>query len=64
MELRKIIQARMTELDITVYKLAQISEVNRDNIYRWLAGRQEIGAGKLERILDALGLEVASKKTQ
>jgi hypothetical protein len=52
--------ARMKELDLSSYKVAQMTdgEVSEDKVRRYVTGEQGMGSAKLQHVLRVLGLTV------
>ena len=52
--IRKVVENRMAEKGITRYRLAQLTEINRSTIGRWLDGETSISVNNYLKILGAL----------
>lgn len=52
--IRKVVENRMAEKGITRYRLAQLIEINRSTIGRWLDGETSITMGNFLKVLGAL----------
>lgn len=59
---REIIQNKMKQMDLSVYRLAKETGVHRDTIYLYLKGKTHISVDKLEIILNYLGVEMVEKR--
>lgn len=65
MNVRKVIQHRMTELNWSTYRLAQkVSDhIAPMTVYSFIGGKSEMTSAKLGVMLDALGLKIAAPDT-
>jgi transcriptional regulator with XRE-family HTH domain len=52
------ITARASHLGLTAYALAKITGISTETIRRFFAGEQDMTGQKLDKLLDALGLEL------
>ena len=62
MTLRETVQAELDRKGWTPYRLAIEAKVGQQVIHRWLTGKTHLRSDNLERVLDALGLEVRPKR--
>lgn len=53
---KELIRPRMEELGISIYRLAELTNINRSHLGRWLKGNQDITLTKFIDILYALGI--------
>ena len=58
---RNRIKKLLQDKDLSVYKLAKISEINSASLYRSLRGESSVSADKVEKMLNALR-EVQDRK--
>lgn len=63
MDIKKIIVARMKEMDVTTYWLAQKCELPERSVYNFTTGgRKSTNLAALGKIMDALKLDIVAKR--
>jgi transcriptional regulator with XRE-family HTH domain len=60
--LRKIIQDEASRQGLSGYRIAQLSGVPMRTVQAYLSGASDLSGGRLEKIMNALGLEVRATK--
>ena len=58
LDLRKSIKRQMKKQELNVPALARAIDVNQMSLYNYLAGRSELTAANMEKLLAALGAKV------
>ena len=58
LNLRKQIKSQMTKRKLSVPAMARALELNPQTLYNYLAGKSELTAANMERLLDQLGGKV------
>lgn len=63
-DFRQSVQTERRRLDWTVYRLAKESGQDKATLGRWLAGKQDISAAKVQAVLNTLrfGLQTPRKR--
>lgn len=56
--IRETVQAEIDRRGYTIQEVADLSGSTREQLSRWLSGKQRAREDVLQRIFDALGLEV------
>lgn len=56
--MKEIILSRMTEAGITRYRLSQLTGISQSALSRWFAGKRDLSSGRVQLIMDALGIKV------
>ncbi len=56
--MKQIIQARMAEEGISRYRLSQMTGISQSALSRWFAGKRDLSSGRVQLIMDALGIKM------
>lgn len=62
LDIRRIVRDRLKQLDKSQYWLAQQVGMSKQGVWNYLNGRSDMNSGTLDKVLDALGLEVRPKE--
>ena len=56
--MKELIQARMAEDGISRYRLSQMTGISQSALSRWFAGKRDLSSGRVQLIMDALGIKM------
>ena len=56
--MKELIQARMAEEGISRYRLSQMTGISQSALSRWFAGKRDLSSGRVQLIMDALGIKM------
>ena len=59
--IRQAIQARAAQLGLTAYALAKLAGMSEETVRPYLQGKRDMTSKKVDKLLEALGLEVREK---
>lgn len=62
MDIRKIVKARLKEVGMSQYRLAQKIGMSRQSVSAYLAQRQDLPSQRMGKVLDVLGLVIRPKE--
>jgi transcriptional regulator with XRE-family HTH domain len=57
-DFRKIIKTSIKKQKLSIPQLARLVELNQSSIYNYMSGKSEMTSGNLERILEALKINI------
>jgi transcriptional regulator with XRE-family HTH domain len=58
------IQARAAQLGLTAYALAKLAGMSEETVRPYLQGKRDMTSRKVDKLLEALGLEVKEIKRE
>jgi len=56
--IKTIVKKKMSEKEITAYRLSQLSDISESTLSKWFTGKRSLNEKNLEKILQALNIKL------